>query len=144
MIAEKRNILMVCQGNICRSPMAEGIWKKLFPAHVVESAGLSAPEGNPADPLAIIVMREIGLDISFHRSRQIRENLVRWADLLLVMTNAQRNILEEKYPWIREKVFRLGHFEGYDIDDPLGASVQTFRRICRQIESCAQSWIKYF
>jgi len=83
-------ILVVCIGNICRSPMAEGLLKRDLPKIKVSSAGLDALVGYGADPIAVEIMAEQGIDIQSHRARMLTDNLVRQSELILVMDNAQK------------------------------------------------------
>src|SRR5690606_19571912 len=103
-----QSILVVCIGNICRSPMAEGLLKQRLPEKHIYSAGLGALVGHPADPLAIELMQQQGVDISDHRAQQINAQLVNQADLVLVMDLEQKRHVEKHYPASRGKVFRLG------------------------------------
>ena len=83
-----RHILVVCVGNICRSPMAEALLKSALRGQegiTVESAGLGALGGQPASDYSIELMEERGVDIKDHRARQIHPDMVREADLVLVM-----------------------------------------------------------
>ena len=74
------NILVICIGNICRSPMGEALLKQAMPNTTVRSAGLHAMIGHSADPFAVQLMEEQGLDITSHRAQQISTQLVRDAD----------------------------------------------------------------
>ena len=83
-----RHILVVCVGNICRSPMAEALLRRELRGQdefTVESAGLGALVGHPASEYSVELMDEIGEDITGHRARQIHPDMVRDADLVLVM-----------------------------------------------------------
>ena len=121
------NILVVCIGNICRSPMAEGLVKQMMPQQEVYSAGLNALIGEPADRWSILLMREHGIDISAHRARRLGAWMVSDADLILTMDQYQKDIVEMKYPASRNKVFRLGEFGNYDIPDPYHQGLGAFR-----------------
>ena len=68
------NILVVCVGNICRSPMAEALLKQRFPNKNIDSAGVGALVGHPADPAALEIMTKQGIDITSHVAKQIDEN----------------------------------------------------------------------
>src|SRR3954469_19158581 len=85
------NLLFVCTGNTCRSPMAEAIARAAVLArgwtHVdVMSAGVASGGPSPASDLALQTAREHGLDLGGHTSRQLTDDLVDWADLILVMS----------------------------------------------------------
>jgi protein-tyrosine phosphatase len=81
--------LILCHGNICRSPFAEALLRVRC-AHVeVRSAGFAAGDGSPADPTAIEVAQEWSIDLRAHRARLLRPDDLRWADLVLVMTAVQ-------------------------------------------------------
>jgi protein-tyrosine phosphatase len=115
-------ILMVCVGNVCRSPMAEAVLegraRALGRAVRVSSAGLAALVGEPAQPLAQELMRERGLDISGHLARQVTPGLLAAFELVLVMDDEQRRGLGRLAPEARGKIRRLGDFGGFDVPDP--------------------------
>ena len=93
------NILIVCTGNICRSPMAEGLMAAALPGHQVSSAGTGALSGYPADVLARELMLEKGMSIDAHRARQLNLTLCQRADLILVMDRDQRTLVQQRYPF---------------------------------------------
>lgn len=132
-----KRILVVCTGNICRSPMAEGLLKKLLSEKGVDgvevgSAGTYALTGYPAEPLAQQVMKPLGVDISSHRARTLSPELIHWADRILVMTQEHREVVEEIVPDAQEKVRFLGSYgPGSEPDrpilDPYGGSGLHYR-----------------
>lgn len=88
-----RNVIVVCTGNICRSPMAAGLLASRLPESLcttihVHSAGTHALQGYPAAEHAIETMARIGIDISSHRARQLTLEMVRKASLILTMETA--------------------------------------------------------
>lgn len=111
-------ILCVCTGNICRSPMAEEVFKNNLPGSQISSAGLNAMDGYDADPSAVRVMREKGYDLSRHVGQQISDEMIHNNTLILVMTVAQRNHIIKQWPSARGKVFLLGHWNQQEISDP--------------------------
>ncbi len=93
-----KSILVVCEGNICRSPMAQGLLAAALPQVQVHSAGLGALIGSPADETAVRLMQARGIDISAHRATQITRQMCVQADMVLVMDADQRKRLEALYP----------------------------------------------
>ena len=94
-------ILVVCIGNICRSPMAEGLLRLRLAGRTgvtVGSAGIAARVGEPADPMAQGLMRERGIDIAGHRARQLTPELAGAHDLVLVMEQEHERALLEIAP----------------------------------------------
>lgn len=134
-------ILVVCIGNICRSPMAEQLLKVALPKKVISSAGLGSMVGAPADDHALALMTELGYDISAHRGRQINAELIRNADLILVMTRKQETLLTQQYPQARGRVYRLGHWDKQDIADPYQKPREAFELALQHIQTGIASWL---
>lgn len=127
------SILFICIGNICRSPMAEGLLKHALPDKAVLSAGINALVGEPADPLSVQLMREHGIDIGAHRARSLAAWMVSDADLILTMDGDQKRFIEIKYPETKCKVFRLCEGSKCDIPDPYRQGLAAFRHSCNLI-----------
>jgi protein-tyrosine phosphatase len=126
------NVLMVCHGNLCRSPMAAALLQQRVARLRVRSAGLAAEVGQPAAAEAIVVLSEIGIDIGAHRAVQLTRPLAREAELILTMTAAQAGRLQAAYPSLCGRIFAIRGFDNADIDDPIGMPLATFRA-CRDI-----------
>ncbi|MCK9443989.1 MAG: low molecular weight protein arginine phosphatase [Tissierellaceae bacterium] len=127
------NILFVCTGNTCRSPMAEGILKSIVHKEkldiVVKSAGINTFNGGKASKNSIKAMENIGLDISGHKSRQIDETLIKEADLILTMGSSHRDSLLSFYPDSQGKTFtliNLAYGVEKDVADPYGQSLYVY------------------
>ncbi len=139
-----RNVLFICIGNICRSPMAEGYFARALPGRMVCSAGLHALVGEAADPLAVRLMQERGIDIAAHRAQQIASWMVREADLIVTMDSAQKRGIESTWAAAQGKVLRLREGIGIDIPDPYRQGRRAFEHACNLIEDGVDelvSWI---
>jgi protein-tyrosine phosphatase len=137
-----RSILVVCEGNICRSPMAQGLLAVALPETRVLSAGLGALIGNPADPTALLLMQERGIDITSHRAVQITKPICSESDLILVMDPSQRKRLEELYPQVRGRVFRVGEHTKRDIPDPYRLPEKAFRDSLFLMDEGLREWLQ--
>jgi low molecular weight protein-tyrosine phosphatase len=131
-------ILMVCVGNVCRSPMAVAVLRDRLGRRgvpiTVESAGLSALVGRAAEPLAQAVMRERGLDLSGHRARQLTPEIIRSFELVLVMEARQQPSVEAMLPSARGRVHRIGRWGDFDVPDPFGRQRPAYERSLSLIE----------
>jgi protein-tyrosine phosphatase len=145
-------LLFVCTGNICRSPMAEGLMKVLlFPASdrriMVCSAGTHAADGLPAESGAVRAAREHGADIGAHRSRAIDGSLIARADLILVMERQQARFIQSTATVARDALRLLGEFAGGDgapeIPDPYGGSLTEYRHCAQMIRGCLDGVIDF-
>lgn len=135
-------LLVVCVGNICRSPMAQAVLRQeLGPDWTVESAGLGALVGHDMDPQARRALQGIGLDLPGHAARALDEDLLRGCDLVLTMETRHKDVLEARYPWMRGRVYRLGHWERFDIEDPYRRPQEIFDQTLARIRACCAGWI---
>ncbi|WP_037025038.1 low molecular weight protein-tyrosine-phosphatase [Cupriavidus sp. GA3-3] len=134
------SILVVCIGNICRSPMAACLLGHVLPACEVVSAGLAPPVGAPADPNAVRLLAREGFDIVGHRARAVDDALVAAADLILVMDSEQRDELERVFPHARGKTHRLCEYTHTDVPDPYGCSPKMFGIVLELIKQGIASW----
>ena len=135
------NLLVLCEANICRSPLAEHLLRSLT-GLTVDSAGLSARTGDPADPVYLDMAKESDLDLTGHRSKPINRGLLESADLTLVMTGGHRRRLTERYPEFSGKIMLLGHWVdgGVSVSDPHRRSIDAYRQVFLQIQDACHRW----
>jgi protein-tyrosine phosphatase len=133
-------ILTLCIGNICRSPLAQGLLALQLPTHTVWSAGLSALVGHAADPMSIAIAAEQGFDITQHRAQQISSFLCQKSDLILVMEQSHKTQLEQMFPLVSGKVFRLGQYGKFDISDPYRKPRSAFDTAYAAISQGVADW----
>ena len=119
--------------------MAEGWMRERLPAHELFSAGLCAQEGAPADPVALELMWQAGIDISSHRARGLASWMMREADLVLTMDKAQQRNVMQRYPAAAAKVARLGEPCDIDIPDPYQQGVAAFQHSLLLIQRAVES-----
>lgn len=132
-------ILVVCVGNICRSPTAELLLRRALPGRRIESAGLAAVVGAGMEATARALVEEQGLDGSAHKARQLSREQCRQADLILVMEQRHREAVARLCPEARGKTFLLGP-EQADIADPYRCSREFFELTYRQIDAGCAYW----
>lgn len=128
-----KRILFICTGNTCRSPLAEGLAKKMAKdrglSHEIESAGLSVfPDG--ANPHSITVAAEYGADLTQHRARPLTDTMLLQADKIYTMTRSQADLLKRIYPSGSEKIKTLCD---QDVSDPYGGTEEDYRLCAQQI-----------
>ncbi len=134
------NILVVCVGNICRSPMAETLLKHRFPNKTIDSAGVGALVGHPADPAALEIMSKQQMNLDNHVAKQVDEDLVKKADLIFTMSDGQTKWIEERWPFCRGKTFKLGHWMDKDIADPYKQDISAFETAYQDIVDSIEQW----
>lgn len=135
------NILVICDGNICRSPTAAAMLAAALPKATVTSAGLVAVVGHEMESNAKEVAESRGLVCPPHQAQQLTAELAASADLLLVMEKRQRNEVMRRFPQASGKVFLLGHWdEGREIPDPYRRDREVFEQVYTMIEQGVRSW----
>lgn len=147
---KKFHILFVCSGNICRSPMAEGLLKaKLTPEWqgrvIVQSAGTLFITGIGADLLAIKALEQKGINIAKHRSQGLTPKLVKKADLILLMAESHLEFFAAAEPGIQEKIHLLKTYgksqsematmASATVEDPIGGTFADMQACAEEIET---------
>ena len=142
----KLKILFICTGNTCRSPMAEGIMKSIVKAKnlsiEVESAGINAIEGDRVSSNAVIVLEEMGIDISSHKAKQVTKQMLDESDLILTMTKQHKEILLRGFKDLDDKIYAFKEFsykyvsndKSIDILDPYGGNYDIYKYCSKELE----------
>lgn len=134
-------ILVVCTGNICRSPVAEGLLSLRLPKVTVRSAGIAAATGYPVDASTRDVAKELAsVDIAEHRSRLLTQEICDDADLILVMEQSQKRLVERQFSRTFGKVYCLDPDE--DVVDPYQRSRRTHEICVTHIVTQTERWAR--
>lgn len=137
------SILVVCTGNICRSPIGERILKQLLPTMQVDSAGTAALIDHNADNSAMKIAKKHGISLEGHKGKQFTAKLARNYDLILAMEKIHINQIEKIAPEARGKTMLFGHWlENRDIPDPYRKSDEAFASVFVLIQRSSQLWVE--
>lgn len=139
------NLVVICSGNTCRSPMAQAIAKQELSTRLnvpaddlpqlgihVESAGVYASDGMPASPEALDEMAKVDIDLSQHRSKHLTREIIQRADLCCCMTRTHQRATVDMVPEAADKILLLK--ENDDVEDPIGLGCDAYRRCAEMIQ----------
>lgn len=140
-------VLVVCLGNICRSPVAEALLNQYFQEHGIDafatSAGIEAMLGDEADDRAKSFAKLYGqIDLQSHRGKQLTASMMQENDLVFVMELEQKKYLQALYPFAAGKIECLGRWKNMDILDPYRASPAVFRDVMNDIQQNIALWVE--
>ncbi|GAA0358243.1 low molecular weight protein arginine phosphatase [Bacillus horti] len=143
----KKNILFVCTGNTCRSPLAEYLLRhKAGDQYAVQSAGIAAGTGFPASEHVDKLLLEKGIS-NEHQSQALTEELINWADLILTMTVQHQELVKQRFPAKANAVHTLKEYSSTDsshpdIFDPFGGPESIYRLTMEEIDALLDKLIK--
>lgn len=153
-MSEPREIIVVCTGNTCRSPMGARLLAHALAAEApplneitVTSAGISAFGGDEAARHSVKALKKVGLDLADHRSRRLTAEMVEQALVIVVMTEAHRNYLRTLYPALKTPVILFREHVGKDSDpqvpDPYGSTLDAYEETRDALAEAIPSLLGY-
>ena len=126
--------------------MAEAIWNHRLKAiglpPSVSSAGLQARSGDPIHPSSAELLESAGISVPDQGSRPISSEIVRNHDLIIVMESFQKSEAEQRFPYLRGRVFTIGHWGGFEVQDPMGRSPEFFKGVYQHIDRGIGEWFQ--
>jgi protein-tyrosine phosphatase len=139
------SILLVCTANVCRSPIAEALFRSHLPDKIIASAGIKVEKlnytGHAPDPMAIDVANRHHLSLVHHQAQPLTLELAEQYDLILVMTPTQQQQVMNIAPSLGAKTLLIGQWIGLStIDDPFGKNHAAFERCFHDLQRAALSW----
>ena len=144
------SVLFVCTANMCRSPMAEALFREIVRNEGeaedwwIDSAGVSAFDGEQATNNTQVVAAERGLDLSLHRSKFSSREVVESFSLVLVMEERHREMMTNAYPDLADRIYLLKEITGGegDLHDPIGTDIVNYRAMADEVNGILTDGLK--
>jgi len=139
-----KNIVFVCTGNICRSPMAEYLFKQQMKNETntfdISSAGTHALSNHPISSHSATLLNKENINCSQHISRQLTKEIIFQSDLILVMETFHQYTINSIAAESQGKVFLLGHWDQIEIPDPYNKDLTFYKNTMQLINKGLGSW----
>ena len=134
------SVLFICSANICRSPMAMGLLRSMVEDSSdqwkIESAGVWDMGGQQVAANTQLILKERGIDLNDHTSRNVSGTMLSEFNLVLVMEDIHKEVLKLAFPEYTDRIYMLSEMVGefYDIVDPIGGSLADFEETALEME----------
>jgi protein-tyrosine-phosphatase len=147
-----KNVLFVCTGNTCRSPMAEALFRELVrdrADYQVASAGVAAAPGMPASKHTTALLTDRGLDLSGFQSRMLDREALEQATHVFAMSSHHMAAIADEFPEQVDKIYLVSEFaaeddlRGKDVSDPFGQGRSAYEETLRDLERMLPSLLAY-
>ena len=152
-MTDRKNVLFVCTGNTCRSPMAEGMFRKLIAGrndYEVGSAGVAAAKGTPCNPETASLLKKREASLGGFSSRQVSDALLSAATHVFAMTRGHVQMLESRFPDHADKFYLVCEFAeipregvGADVPDPIGLGRRAYEEVAEMFDIALPTIIGY-
>lgn len=136
------NILIICHGNTCRSPMAQLWLQKALPHHRISSAGIKAKQGLPMNAYAAKLVASVGIDGAHHQATQLTAQICNANQIIMVMEKSHIEAILSIDPTVKHKIVLVGKWQDdIEIADPYGQNFEIYKQCFDLIQNLTDKWV---